>query len=265
MKTLGVIPARLASSRLPGKMLLSETGKPLIQYAWEVASAAASLDEVVVAADSQEIVDVVRGFGGNAVLTEEHPSGTDRVAEVVSSRSDVGTVVNIQGDEPELLPSAIDQVIDLMADGRSEMATLATPFGSAAEVRDPGNVKCVRATDGRALYFSREAAPHLRDSSIEAWFADAAESELPVRHCPWLLHLGIYAYERNFLLALSQMPPSTLEQYEKLEQLRALEAGATIRVGITTHRSVGIDTAEDYAQFVVRQKAEDDLSTHDIQ
>lgn len=253
MKTLGVIPARLASSRLPGKLLLAETGRPLIQYAWEAASAATSLDDVVVAADSPEIVRAVESFGGKAVLTGEHPSGTDRVAEVVARRPDIELVVNLQGDEPELQPGAIDQLVELMGDGRTEMATLAVPFASAAEVRSPNNVKCVRATDGRALYFTREPAPHLRDSSIEAWFADAAESDLPVQHCPWLLHLGIYAYQREFLLALAQMPSSTLEQYEKLEQLRALEAGATIRVGITPHRSVGIDTPEDYAGFVARQ------------
>ena len=254
MKTLGVIPARLASSRLPRKLLLAETGRPLIQYAWDAAAGAKSLDEVIVAADSQEIVDVVEGFGGKAVLTGEHPSGTDRVAEVVAGRSDVSLVVNLQGDEPELPPASIDKLVELMSDRHTEMATLATPFQSPADVRDPGNVKCVRSTDGRALYFTREPAPHLRDSSIEAWFADAAESDLPVQHSPWLLHLGIYAYRREFLLALAQMPPSTLEQYEKLEQLRALEAGATIRVGITTHRSVGIDTPEDYAQFVARQQ-----------
>lgn len=254
MKTLGVIPARLASTRLPGKLLLAQTGKPLIQYAWEAAMEAESLDEVIVAADSAEIVEAVTAFGGVAMMTAEHPSGTDRVAEIASQRADVSLVVNLQGDEPELQASAIDQLVELMSDGRTEMATLATPFGSASEVRNPANVKCVRATDGRALYFTREAAPHLRDNSIEAWFADAAESDLPVQHCPWLLHLGIYAYRREFLMAIAQMPPSTLEQYEKLEQLRALEAGATIRVGITSHRSVGIDTPEDYAHFVVRQK-----------
>lgn len=255
MKTLGVIPARYASTRLPGKLLLAETGKPLLQYVWDVACATSSLDEVVIAADDQKIVDAVEAFGGSVVFTGEHPSGTDRVAEVVATRDDVDLVVNLQGDEPELDSSAIDQLVALMEDGRTEMATLATPFENAAAVRDPANVKCVRATDGRALYFTREPAPHVRDSSIEAWFADAAESDLPVQHCPWLLHLGIYAYQREFLLALAQMPPSTLERYEKLEQLRALEAGATIRVAVTGHRSVGIDTPEDYARFVARQSA----------
>lgn len=254
-KTIGVIPARLASTRLPRKLLLAETGLPLIQYAWNAASACQSLDDVIVAADDAEIVSAVEAFGGTAVLTGEHPSGTDRVAEVVADRPDVSLVVNLQGDEPELDPSAIDQLVALMQDGRTEMATLATPFTSAAAVRDPSNVKCVRATDGRALYFTREPAPHMRDSTVDAWFADAAESDLPVQHCPWLLHLGIYAYRREFLLALAQMPPSTLERFEKLEQLRALEAGATIRVAVTPHRSVGIDTPEDYARFVARVSA----------
>lgn len=255
MKTLGVIPARLASTRLPGKLLLAETGKPLIQYAWETAHACDALDEVIVAADDARIVDAVEAFGGRAVMTDQHPSGTDRVAEVARTREDVDVVVNLQGDEPELPAASVAKLVELMSDRRTEMATLATPFSAAADVRDPGNVKCVRAADGRALYFSREPTPHVRDSSIDAWFADAAESDLPVQHCPWLLHLGIYAYRREFLLALAEMPPSPLERFEKLEQLRALEAGATIRVGVTGHRSVGIDTAEDYAAFVARQAA----------
>ena len=253
MTTLAVIPARLASTRLPRKLLLAETGRPLIQYVWEVARTVPELDEVVVAADDAEIVAAVEGFGGTAVLTGDHPSGTDRVAEVVRGRPDVGLVVNLQGDEPELDAASVSKLVALMTDGRTEMATLATPFGSAAEVRDPGNVKCVRSSDGLALYFSREPVPHLRDDTVDGWFAGAAECDLPVQDCPWLLHLGIYAYRREFLLALAGMPPSPLERFEKLEQLRALEAGATIRVAVTPHRSVGIDTRADYDRFVARQ------------
>ena len=251
MTTLGVIPARLDSSRLPGKLLLAETGKPLLQYAYETAAAVPELDAVVVATDSPEIAAAARGFGAEVVMTGEHPSGTDRAAEAVAGR-DAELVVNLQGDEPELDAASVSKLVASMRAG-DEMATLVTPFAAAAEVRDPGNVKCVRAADGRALYFTREAAPHLREGSPEAWFADAAESDLPVQHCPWLLHLGVYAYRREFLLALSRMPPSPLERFEKLEQLRALEAGATIRAVVTPHRSVGIDTRADYDRFVARQ------------
>ncbi len=275
MRVYGLIPARLQSSRLPRKLLLSETGKPLLQYTWEAACRATSLAGVIIATDSPEIVDAVSEFGGRCELTGEHPSGTDRIAEVVRrSCLDADAVVNIQGDEPEIDPSNIDAVVAaLAADPNSEMATLATPILDRRQLEDPSCTKVVIAEDGRALYFSRLPIPFCRDQSVddvlptnilttapetsESRHGAAGPNELPGRltgESPWLLHLGIYAYRRDFLLKLTELPPSRLERLEKLEQLRALEVGATIQVATVTDRSVGIDTADDYARFVERRR-----------
>lgn len=277
-KTYGVIPARLASSRLPGKLLLAETGKPLIQYAWEAASRAAALDEVLIATDSPEIADAARRFGARVEPTGEHPSGTDRIAEVVRRCcQDADIVVNVQGDEPELDPAAIDKVVALLR-GRPdvEMATLATPIRDLATLNDRSCVKVVCAADGRALYFSRLPIPCYRDGDPAELLRSTAQqacsdksggpadvqtaeealiSRLSTPDIPWLLHLGLYAYRREFLLALTEMPQSRLEKLESLEQLRALEAGASIVVGVVAHRAAGIDTAADYARFVERQRS----------
>ena len=252
MPVLGVIPARLHSTRLPRKLLLSRTGKPLVQYAWEAATRAESLAAVVVATDSEEIAAAVAAFGGEAVLTGECESGTDRAAVVARERPEFDTVVNLQGDEPELPPRCVDQLVAQFAASNCEMGTLATPLEDPRDILDPACVKVVTAADGRALYFSRSVIPHVRDRDPVAWAADRAESDLPIDDCPWLLHVGIYAYRREFLLALAEMPPSRLEQFEKLEQLRALEAGVSIKVAVTPHRAVGIDTPDDYDRFVER-------------
>lgn len=248
MTVYGLIPARLQSTRLPRKLLLAETGKPLIQHVWEAACRATALAGVLVATDSPEIADVVRGFGGRCEMTGEHPSGTDRIAEVVRrALPDADLVVNIQGDEPELDPGHIDRVAELLhAHPAAEMSTLATPFETWEQVQASSCVKVVCAQDGRALYFSRSPIPFCRDR---------APVEVLAAEHPWLLHLGIYGYRRDFLLRLTQLPPSRLEQLEKLEQLRALEAGAQIQIGIVKQRSVGIDTPEDYARFVERFRA----------
>lgn len=243
---VGIIPARLASSRLPGKLLLAETGKTLLQYTWENACRAGSLSEVVIAADGPEIAGAARRFGARVVLTGDHPSGTDRIAEVArEALSDSDIVVNIQGDEPELDPEHIDRLVESMRSSGSEMATLGTPIRDREELESPSCVKIVRGEAGQALYFSRLPVPFSRDESIDELLADDS---------PYLLHLGIYAYRRDFLLRLTSLPPSRLEQLEKLEQLRALSAGARIAVDVVEHRSVGIDTAEDYARFVARRR-----------
>ena len=252
MRVLGVIPARLESSRLPRKLLLDRTGRPLVQYAWQAATAAAAIDEVVVATDSDEIARVVRAFGGEVVLTGSCESGTDRAAAVARQRPEFDLVVNVQGDEPELPPQCVDDLVAAIDGSTAEMATLATPLTDPGDVLDPACVKVVTAADGRALYFSRSVIPHLRDRDPVAWATDRAESDLPVEDCPWLLHVGVYAYRREFLIALAEMPPSRLERFEKLEQLRALEAGASIKVATTAHRAVGIDTPDDYDRFVAR-------------
>ena len=301
-RTSGIIPARLTSSRLPGKMLLADTGRPLLQYAWEAASRAAALDELIIATDSPEIAAAAERFGARVELTGEHPSGSDRIAEVVRRCcADAGVVVNIQGDEPELDPSAINKVVDLLRSRPDvEMATLATPITDLATLVDRSTVKVVCAADGRALYFSRLPIPCYRDGDpaellrkseqrnrvstsgdaitwsagcpsegaalapqadglmLDVVLGDDRESGMgtaAVQESPWRLHLGLYAYRREFLLALTQMPQSRLEQLESLEQLRALEAGASILVGMVSHRAQGIDTAADYARFVERMRS----------
>lgn len=244
-KVVGFIPARLASTRLARKLLLAETGRPLIQHTWEAARQARSLSDVIVATDSTEIADVVRTFGGCCELTQEHPSGTDRIAEVVDrSYGTADVIVNIQGDEPEIDAESIDLLVRLLIDHPdAQMSTLATPI-RARSVRDSSScVKVVCAADGRALYFSRNLIPFCRDQDPD---------QLLTTESPWLLHLGLYAYRREFLMKLTKLPVSRLERLEKLEQLRALESGATIQVGIVQRSAVGIDTAEDYARFVTR-------------
>ncbi len=247
MAIVGIIPARYASTRLPGKPLISDTGKPLIQHVVEAARRASKLDRIVVATDDRRIADAVAGFGGEFAMTRaDHPTGTDRVAEVVAQFPEAHLIVNLQGDEPEISGEALDLVVALLeADREAPMATLATPIRDQAVFLDPSCVKVVRSTLGRALYFSRSPIPHHRDGPID----------LGVDPPLALLHLGLYAYRRDFLLQLAAMPPSPLEVAEKLEQLRVLEAGYPIALGIVQERSIGIDTPEDYRRFVERFRA----------
>ena len=251
-QVFGFIPARLASTRLARKLLLAETGQPLIQHTWEAARQARSLADVIVVTDSTEIAAVVRGFGGHCEMTREHPSGTDRIAEVIDrSFASAEVVVNIQGDEPEIDSRSIDRVVELLAEHpAAQMSTLATPIRTR-QVRDSSScVKVVCAEGGRALYFSRSLIPFCRDQDPDQLLPPRLLTE-----SPWLLHLGLYAYRRDFLMKLTKLPVSRLERLEKLEQLRALEAGAAIQVGIVDRSAVGIDTAEDYARFVSRWRA----------
>lgn len=247
MRAYGIIPARLASTRLPRKLLLAETGRPLIEYTWHAAQKARSLEDVLVAADSLEIVAAVQEFGGRCEMTGDHPSGTDRIAEVARwhcPKADV--IVNIQGDEPDIDPAAIDTLVDLLKKNpKAQMATLATPIRTRAQLDANSCVKVVCGADGRALYFSRCPIPFTRDQNPD---------DLLAAETPWLLHIGLYAYRREFLLELTRRPPSKLEQLEKLEQLRALECGATIQVGIVEQHAQGIDTPDDYARFVASHR-----------
>lgn len=249
MNTVGIIPARLQSTRLPRKLLLDQTGQPLIRYVWQVATGCSALDEVIVATDSEEIRDVVTAFGGRAELTGDHPSGTDRIAEVAKRccpNADV--IVNLQGDEPELEPETVNALVEALANTQSEMATVAAPIRDPAVVSDPNCVKVVMDDIGRALYFSRAPIPFLREGNLTEQLAATSDVN-------WLLHVGLYAYRRDFLLKLTQMPPSTLEQIEKLEQLRALQSGADIAVAVVPQAAVGIDTPADYDAFVARTQA----------
>jgi len=247
MCSLIVIPARLDSQRLPQKLLLSETGKPLIQHTYESASRARLSSGVLVAADCEKMAAAVRGFGGQVVLTDpEARSGTDRIAEAVAGMPEIDIVVNVQGDEPDICGAAIDQLISLLAEHKgASMATLATPLRSREKLDDPACVKVVFDEQGQALYFSRSAIPHVRD-----WEDEMLTSDPP----NFYQHIGIYAYRRDFLLHLATMKRSRLERLENLEQLRALAAGETILVGVVTDAAHGIDTREDYEHFVQENK-----------
>jgi 3-deoxy-manno-octulosonate cytidylyltransferase (CMP-KDO synthetase) len=241
MRTAIVIPARYASTRLPAKALLRETGKYLVQHVYEQAADVKDVEAVIVATDDSRILSAVESFGGRAVMTRaDHPSGTDRVAEV-ASELDVDVVINLQGDEPLIDPGSLELLTRLLREDQdAEMATLAMPITSAETYTNPNCVKVVCGQGGRALYFSRSPIPHVRDGKPD--FA----RKPPV----FLHHLGLYAYRRESLLALSTLPPHPLEQLEKLEQLRALGHGWTIRVGIVHHVGQGVDTPADYERFV---------------
>ncbi len=261
-----VIPARLASTRLPRKLLLSETGKPLIQHTYEAACQARRPQGVCVAADSEEIAAVVRGFGGEVLLTSpDCASGTDRIAEVANRLGEVDIVVNVQGDEPEISADAIDLAVELLdRNPAAAMATLATPIRTREKLLAPSCVKVVLAalpynadlqlpephlqlrTAYSALYFSRAAIPHPRE-----WRDDLLLANPP----HFFQHVGLYAYRRDFLLHLARLPRTPLERLENLEQLRALEHGHQILVGIVDHPAIGIDTPADYAAFVARRRA----------
>lgn len=241
MKVVAIIPARYASTRLPAKPLLDRTGKTLIQHVVENARQAKRLGQVVVATDDQRILAAVQAFDGQAVMTsEKHRCGTDRLAEAadILKLADDDIVVNVQGDEPDMPPSGIDTLVDLIASSGAPMATLCTPI-SADEAANPNRVKVVLAKDGSALYFSRARIPFDRDSTGKT------------RH---LLHLGIYAYRAGFLRLFTRLAPTPAEESEKLEQLRALEHGYTIAVSVIDYAGGGIDTPEDYEAFVRRVK-----------
>jgi 3-deoxy-manno-octulosonate cytidylyltransferase (CMP-KDO synthetase) len=238
LKTAIIIPARYASSRLPAKPLLRETGKYLIQHVYERACESKA-DAVIVATDDARIFDAVKSFGGSVVMTRaDHPSGTDRVAEV-AERLDADIIVNVQGDEPMIEPGTLDMLADLLErDREAPMATLAVPIRALEPWHDPNCVKVVCDKQGRALYFSRSPIPYVRDGEPD--FATGR----------FLQHLGLYAYRRQFLLDLAKLPPEPLEETEKLEQLRVLALGRRIQVGVVPHAHRGVDTPADYARFV---------------
>lgn len=230
MNILCVIPARYASTRLPGKPLAPIAGKPMIQHVYERASLANRPNTVLVATDHELVYDAVKAFGGKVMLTSpDHPTGTDRLAEVARSYTDADIIINVQGDEPLIAPEVIDQLAAVFDnDGELKMATLATVMDEA-EYNQPSAVKVVTDLCGHALYFSRSLIPYLRN-----------EAALPVYK-----HIGIYAYRRDFLLHYAALTPTPLEKTESLEQLRALENGHKIKVIITDFKSIGVDTPED--------------------
>lgn len=232
MKVVGIIPGRYESTRLPAKLLADICGKPMIQRTYEGASKAKLLSDLIVAADDQRIIDAVRSFGGKAVMTSGlHRSGTERCAEVAASL-DCDIVVNIQGDEPLIEAEAVDRAAQLLVeDAVPEMATLASETKSEEELFDRAVVKVVFDRRGYALYFSRAAIPHSKTGALKEGIA-------------YYRHIGIYAYRRDFLLRYVSLPRSPLEVAEELEQLRALDNGYRIKVGVVQHFSLNVDTLE---------------------
>lgn len=229
---LAVIPARFGSTRLPGKPLLKIGSQSILERVWRQVTRASCVNRVAIATDDQRIYDAARGFGAEVFMTDPaHPSGTDRVAEV-AAQLDAAIVVNVQGDEPFLDPAGIELAVKPMLGGNVSMSTLKTPFRDPAEAADPNVVKVVTDHQGNALYFSRLPIPCVRDKGEAGAFT-------------WFKHLGLYVYERGFLLRYSALPRGPLEAAEKLEQLRALENGYPIRVVETASDSAGIDTQED--------------------
>jgi len=235
MHLVGIIPARYASSRFPGKPLALIAGKPLLQHVIERCQKAGSLAEVIVATDDERIGQTVRKFCRVEMTGTHHSSGTDRIAEV-AARFACDAVVNIQGDEPLIDPTVIDRVAEAFA--RSDMSTAGAPITNPAEYDNPNVVKVVVNAAGFALYFSRRTIPYLREA------ASSSVSE-QLAAFPFLKHLGIYGYRRELLLRLVRYPVSPLEQAEKLEQLRALENGIPIAVVKVAYDSVGVDVPED--------------------
>lgn len=230
MKSICVIPARYSSTRLPGKPLKEICGVPMICRVWERASRAKAVDEVIVATDDERILHAVEKFSGQAMMTRaDHKTGTDRLAEVAEKFPDADVIVNVQGDEPLIEPSLIDELIAEFADAELQMATVATELTDADEMNNPNNVKVVIDKNSNALYFSRSLIPYPRNVGKSKVFK----------------HIGIYAYRRNFLLDYAKMEPTPLEQAESLEQLRALENGFKIRVIKSSCKFIGVDTAED--------------------
>jgi 3-deoxy-manno-octulosonate cytidylyltransferase (CMP-KDO synthetase) len=232
-KVLAVIPARFASTRFPGKIIAPLAGKPLVVHTYERAREARLVDEVVVATDDARVAAALAPYGVPVAMTRaDHPSGTDRIAEV-AARSDAAIVVNVQGDEPSIDPNTIDAAIrPLLDDSSLPMSTVRRLITDAASIDDPNVVKVVCDIRGRAIYFSRHAIPYVRDA------ADRAVA------CHWQ-HVGLYVYRRDFLLRYAKLPQTPLEMLEKLEQLRVIENGFAIAVVDTEYESIGVDTPED--------------------
>jgi len=238
---LAIIPARYNSSRFPGKPLADMAGKTMIQRVYERVAATKEIDKVVVATDDERILDHVLAFGGAARMTRaEHPSGTDRVAEVAAHFPAASVIVNVQGDEPFIDPAQIAAVVSPFADANVKIATLARRITEERELLSPNVVKVVRDGIGRALYFSRHAVPYLRDVPVGKWIDQK-------KH---LQHLGLYAYRAEVLPKLTALPKGDLEADESLEQLRWLAAGFPIHVGLTDLPAIGIDTPEDLARVL---------------
>lgn len=235
MKFIGIIPARYASTRFPGKPLALLGGKPVIQHVYE--KVAAVLEAAYVATDDERIYDAVKSFGGQVVMTRtDHKSGTDRIEEAIEKiGGEWDVVVNVQGDEPFVAKSQLDTICHCFDDPTTQIATLGKPFESMEAVQNPNSPKIVVDNMGFAMYFSRSVIPYVRGKEESSWLT----------HYPFLKHLGIYAYRKDVLRQVTQLPQSSLEIAESLEQLRWLQNGFKIKVGTTDVETVGIDTPQD--------------------
>lgn len=251
MKVTAVIPARYASTRFPGKPLVEILGKPMVEHVYRRTSAAQTVDRVIVATDDQRIFDAVKGFGGEVMMTRnDHPSGTDRLAEVAAA-IETDLVVNVQGDEPLIAAQMIDEAVrPLLEDADLQMGTLCSRIDALDDYLSPNVVKVVRDRNGRALYFSRAPIPHPRD-------IPAAELAGRLGELDAYRHIGLYVYRRAFLLQYPQLPQTPLEKLESLEQLRAMEHGVALHVATTAHACHGVDTPEDLRRVegMMRQEA----------
>ncbi|MDF4242907.1 3-deoxy-manno-octulosonate cytidylyltransferase [Segatella intestinalis] len=245
MKFIGIIPARYASTRFPGKPLALLGGKPVIQHVYE--KVAAVLEAAYVATDDERIYDVVKSFSGQVVMTRtDHKSGTDRIEEAIEKiGGEWDVVVNVQGDEPFVAKSQLDTICHCFDDPTTQIATLGKPFESMEAVQNPNSPKIVVDNMGFAMYFSRSVIPYVRGKEKSSWLT----------HYPFLKHLGIYAYRKDVLRQITQLPQSSLEIAESLEQLRWLQNGFKIKVGTTDVETVGIDTPQDL------ERAEEFLKT----
>ena len=235
MKFIGIIPARYASTRFPGKPLAMLGGKPVIQRVYE--QVVSVLGEAYVATDDERIFKAVESFGGRAVMTRsDHKSGTDRIEEAAQKlQTDADVIINVQGDEPFIQKSQLETVKHLFDDPQTQIATLGKPFESMEAVENPNSPKIVCDVNGYAMYFSRSVIPYVRGKEQSKW----------LQHFPFLKHIGLYAYRRNVLAEITKLPQSSLELAESLEQLRWLQNGYRIKVGLTDVETVGIDTPED--------------------
>ena len=233
-----IIPARLNSSRLPEKVILDLEGKPVIQHVYERVMRCKHVDDVIIATDHEKVVHVAETFTDQIVITSpDHPSGTDRIAEVAKSlqiASDA-IIINVQGDEPFIEPDAIDGLVSQMKKNQWQIGTLIHRINNTDQLVNPNLVKCVRGENDRALYFSRAAIPFLRDIPSDQW----------INHNVHYRHIGVYGFQLDVLLRLAALPPATLEMQEKLEQLRWLSHGFTIHVVETSYEPIGIDTMGD--------------------
>jgi 3-deoxy-manno-octulosonate cytidylyltransferase (CMP-KDO synthetase) len=250
MKITAIIPARYASTRFEGKALADILGKPMVQHVYERTAKASLVSEVIVATDDERIVAAVKAFGGHAEMTDRgHETGTDRLAEV-AARLDSDIIVNVQGDEPLIEPAMIDQAIrPLLDDPTVPMATLKSRIKSLHDFLSPNVVKVVTDGAGCALYFSRSPLPFFRDK-----WNDLKDDSFAAGKLLCYKHVGLYVYRREFLLRYAQMPPTTLELAEKLEQLRVLEDGYRIRVVETEFESIGVDTPADLEKVIEKLK-----------